>query len=174
MQNPINQCHCYIVTKHNNNIVIRPQLYKLMYDCFPSANGAITTVQGRSSPFTTNPISFQLFGDSTGGPPTTNYWSRNGVNITNNSTFSISISFTGSHNDAGYKASNYQSTLTVTSEQPQPGTYLYTVSNRRTTGQRVAQIIVDGNYVPIHLVTVVVGINFSPCITDMCNLNCKG
>ena len=60
--------HCYKVTKH---VVIRPQLYKLMCDCFPLANGAITNVQGRSSPFTTNSIiSFQLFGDSTGGPPT--------------------------------------------------------------------------------------------------------
>ena len=35
--------HCYKVTKHN--IVIRPQLYKLMCDCFPLANGAITNVQ---------------------------------------------------------------------------------------------------------------------------------
>ena len=144
-----------------------------MHDCFPSANGAITNVQSRSIPFTTNPISFQLYGDSTGGPPTTSYWTRNGANIINNSTFSTSISFTGSHNEAGHRAANYRSTLTVTGEQPQPGTYIYTVSNRRTTGTRTTKIIVDGNYVPIHLVTVVVGINFSPCITGMCNLNCK-
>ena len=135
--------HCCKVTKH---VVIRPQLYKLMCDCFPLANGSITNVQGRSSPFTTNPISFQLFGDSTGGPPTTSYWTRNDVNITNNSTFSTSISFTGSHDTAGYRAANYQSTLTVTSEQPQPGAYLYTVTNRRTTGTRTAQVLVDGNY----------------------------
>ena len=113
---------------------------------FPLANGAITTVQGRSPPFTTNPISLQLFGDSTGGPPTTSYWTRNGTNITNNSTFSISISFTGPHDDAGHRAANYQSTLTVTSEQPQPGTYQYIVSNRGTTGTRTAQVLVDGNY----------------------------
>ena len=49
--------HCYKVTKH---VVIRPQLYKLMCDCFPLANGAITNVQVQSSPFTTNPISFQI------------------------------------------------------------------------------------------------------------------
>ena len=117
----------------------------LTCDCFPLANGAITNVQGRSSPFTTNPtISFQLFGDSTGGPPTTSYWTRNGVNITNNSTFSTSISFTGSHDDAGHRAANYQSTLTVTGRQP--GMYLYYVSNRRTTGTRTAQVLVDGNY----------------------------
>ena len=117
-----------------------------MCDFFPLANGAITTVQGRSSPFTTNPISFQLFGDSTGGPPTTSYWTRNGVNITNNGTFSTSISFTGSHDDAGHRAANYQSTLTVTSEQPQSGTYKYTVSNRRTSSTRTSQVLVDGNY----------------------------
>ena len=130
--------HCYKVAKHVN---------KLIWDYIPLGNGAITTVQGRSSQFTTNPISFQLFGDSTGGPPTTSYWTRNGVNITNSNTFSISsISFTGSHDDAGHRAANYQSTLTVTSEQPQPGTYVYTVSNRRTSGFRTAQVIVDGNY----------------------------
>ena len=118
-----------------------------MCGCIPLANGAIITVQGRSNPFTINPISFQLFGESTGGPPTTSYWTRNGANITNSSTFSISsISFTGSHDNAGHRAANYQSTLTVASEQPQPGTYLYYVSNRRTTGPRTAQILVDGNY----------------------------
>ena len=134
--------HCYKVTKH---VVIRPQLYKLMCDCFPLANGAITNVQGRSSPFTTNPnISFQLFGDSTRGPPTTSYWTRNDVNITNNSTFNISISFTGQYDTAGYRAANYRSTLTVTGRQP--GTYTYLVSNRRTTGIRTVQVLIDGNY----------------------------
>ena len=129
--------HCYKVTKH---VVIRPQLYK----CFPLVNGAITNVQCRSSPFTTNPISFQLFGDSTGGPPTTSYWTRNGVNITNNSTFSTSISFTGPHNEAGHRATNYRSTLNVTGRQP--GEYLYIVSNKRTAGIRTVQVVVDGNY----------------------------
>ena len=116
-----------------------------MCDYIPLANGAINiTVQSRSSSFTTNPISFQLFGESTGGPPTTSYWTRNGANITNNSTFSISISFTGSHDDAGHRAANYQSTLTVTGRQP--GMYKYHVSNRCTPGTRTAQVLVDGNY----------------------------
>ena len=117
---------------------------KLMGDYIPLANGAITNVQGQSSSFTTNPISFQLFGNSTGGPPTTSYWSRNGANITNNSTFNISISYTGSHDDAGHRAANYQSTLTVTGRQP--GMYWYHVSNRHTPGTRTAQVLVDGNY----------------------------
>ena len=107
----------------------------------PLANGAITDVQGQSNPYTTNPISFQLFGDSTGGPPTTNYWTRNGVNITNNSTF---ISFAGPFNVNGYRAANYRSTLTVTGRQP--GMYRYHVTNRRSTGPRTAQVLVDGNY----------------------------
>ena len=121
----------------------------------PLANGTITTVQGRTSLFTTNPtIFFQLFGDSTGGPPTTSYWTRNGINITNNNPFSTFISFTGSHDEAGHRAANYTSTLTVTGRQP--GVYLYHISNRRTSGLRTAQVLVDGN-IPIHLVTVVVG-----------------
>ena len=115
-----------------------------MCDCFPLANGFITTVQGRSSRYTTNPTSFQLFGDSTGGPPTTSYWTRNGINITNNSTFSTSISFMGSHDEAGHRAANYQSILTVTGKQP--GMYKYHVSNRRTNSARIPQILVDGNY----------------------------
>ena len=126
------------------HVVIRPQLYKLMCIFFPLGNGAITTVQGRSSPFTTNPPSFQLFGDSTGGPPTTSYWTRNGANITNDNTFSISISFSGSHDDAGHRAANYTSTLNVTGRQP--GVYQYHVSNRRTNGTRTSQVFVDGNY----------------------------
>ena len=116
----------------------------VMYDYIPLANGSITTVQSRSNPFTTNPISFQLIGDSTGGPPTTSYWTRNGADIIDNSTFSISISFTGSHDNAGHRAANYQSTLTVTGRQP--GLYQYHVSNGRTTGIRTAQLLVDGNY----------------------------
>ena len=127
---------------------------KLMCDYFLLGNGSITTVQCRSSRFTTNPISFQLFGDSTGGPPTTSYWTRNGVNITNDNTFSISISFTGSHDDAGHRAANYQSTLTVTGRQP--GLYQYHVSNRQTSGIRTSPgVLVDGNYqvecFPLHL-----------------------
>ena len=131
----------WFIRDHNIMCTIKTCYYDILL-----GNGAITTVQGRSTPFTTNPISFQLFGDSTGGPPTTSYWTRNGASITNNSTFSISISFTGSHDDAGHRTVNYQSTLTVTSEQPQAGTYRYTVSNRRTTGVRTYQVLVDGNY----------------------------
>ena len=129
----------YKVTKH-----VRPQLYKLMCDCFPLENGAIVNVRGKSIPFMTNPISFQLVGESTGGPPTTNYWTRNDVNITTNSIFSISIAFTGSHDDAGHKVANYTSTLTVTGRQP--GMYKYHVSNRRKNSTRIPQILVDGNY----------------------------
>ena len=111
-------------------------------------NGAITsdpTVRGQSFSYTSNPTSFQLVSESTGGPPTTNYWTRNGVDITNNYSFSISISFTGSHDDAGHRAANYQSTLTVTGRQP--GVYQYHVSNRRTTGTRSSRnVTIDGNY----------------------------
>ena len=120
----------------------------LMCDSFPLGNGAITavpTVEGRAENYTANPPSFQLFGNSTGGPPTTSYWTRNGVNITNNSTFNISISFTGFHDEAGHRAANYTSTLTVTGRHP--GVYHYHVSNRRTTGTRRSQdVIIDGNY----------------------------
>ena len=120
----------------------------LMCDSFLLGNGSITavpTVEGQAENYTANPPFFQLVGDSTGGPPTTSYWTRNGVNITNNSTFNTSISFTGSHNKAGHRAANYRSTLTVTGRQP--GVYQYHVSNRRTTGTRTSQdVIIDGNY----------------------------
>ena len=119
----------------------------LLSKLFPLGNGAIIsdpTVRGGSFSFMSNPPSFQLFGDSTGGPPTTNYWTRNEANITPNSTFNISISFTGSHDQAGHRAANYQSTLTVTGRQP--GVYQYHVSNRRTTGTRTSHnITIEGN-----------------------------
>ena len=101
----------------------------LLSKLFPLGNGTITsnpTVRGGSFSFMSNPPSFQLIGDSTGGPPTTNYWTRNEANITPNSTFSISISFIGSHDDVGHRAAHYQSTLTVTGIQP--GEYTSTMS----------------------------------------------
>ena len=114
---------------------------------FPLGNGAITSdpsVRGGSFSFMSNPASFQLIGDSTGGPPTTNYWTRNGANITPNSTFNISISFTGSHDKAGHRAANYQNTLTMTGRQP--GVYQYHVSNTHTTGTRTSRnITIEGN-----------------------------
>ena len=114
---------------------------------FPLGNGTITsdpTVRGGTLSFMSNPPSFQLIGDSTGGPPTTNYWTRNGAIITNNSTFSTYISFIGSHDDVGHRAAHYQSTLTVTGIQP--GEYQYHVSNTRTTGTRTSRnITIEGN-----------------------------
>ena len=121
----------------------------LMCDSFPLGNGAITsdpTVRGQSFSYTSDdPPSFQLVGDSTGGPPTTNYWTRDGDYITNNDSFSINISFTGQHDEAGHRTANYRSTLTVTGRQP--GVYQYHVSNNRTNGTRSSRnITIDGNY----------------------------
>ena len=120
-------------------VLMRPMQchYILLSKLFPLGKGAITsnpTVRGGIFSFMSNPPSFQLIGDSTRSPPTTNYWTRNGAIITNNSTFSTYISFIGSHDDAGHRAAHYQSTLTVTGIQP--GVYQYHVSNRCTTGTR--------------------------------------
>ena len=97
---------------------------------FSIGRGAISsnpTVTVSTSFTASNPI-FTLFGDTSAGPPTTNIWRKDNVVITNNTT---SISFTGSHDDAGHRAANYRSTLIVTGRQP--GVNQYSVIIRATT-----------------------------------------
>jgi hypothetical protein len=83
-----------------------------------------------SSSFLTDPPTFTLVGETSGGPPTTYTWTRDGVEITNSSSFSISLSLAGI--DAmRYMDALYESTLTVRGRYP--GVYEYGVTNRATT-----------------------------------------
>ncbi len=88
------------------------------------------TVSLLSSSFGSNPPAFTLTGDTSGGPPTTYTWRRNGFVITDGGPYSISTAVNGD-NEATSIQSLYRSTLTVTGHFP--GLYTYAITNRATT-----------------------------------------
>ena len=89
-----------------------------------------------------DPPTFTLFGNTSGGPPTTYTWTRNGQVITNNASYTIVIQVNqgaGAH----FTHSLYRSRLTVTGRLP--GVYQYSVTNRATSGMVTDQFtIVEG------------------------------
>ena len=105
--------------------------------------GAITTNQiilSSSSSFTSDPPIFTLVSDTSGGPPTTYTWTRNGQVITNNASYSISIQVIQESSDV-FQESHYRSTLTVTGVLP--GVYQYSVTNRATSGMVTNQMTIE-------------------------------
>ncbi len=84
------------------------------------------------------PPTFTLYGDTGGGPPVEYTWTRNGVVITNNSSYSISI-WINNYNNAFYR-----STLIVTGVLP--GVYQYSVNNRATPTSVDRDINIEGTY----------------------------
>ena len=82
------------------------------------------------SSFLSDPLTFILLGATSGGPPTTYTWTRNGQVITNSASYSTSIQVELS--TAGFQNSRYRSTLSVTGRLP--GVYQYSVTNRATSG----------------------------------------
>jgi hypothetical protein len=102
-----------------------------------------------SSRFVAATPTFTLVGEISGGPPTTYTWTRDGVEITNSSSVSISLSLNTvpmepptQANAAAYLASLYRSTLTVTGVFP--GVYQYSVSNRATTTPSTDSFNIEG------------------------------
>ena len=93
-----------------------------------------------SSSFSSDPPTFTLVSDTSGGPPTTYTWTRNGQVITNDSSHSISLQVEQTF--AGFQNSRYRSTLTVTGVLP--GVYQYSVTNRATSGMVTGQITIEG------------------------------
>ena len=75
----------------------------------------------------TNPPSLTLAGESSGGPPTTHVWLKDGVEINESTPVTVS----GDAVD-DYQNSRYCSTLTVTERLV--GVYQYSVTNRATPG----------------------------------------
>ena len=96
----------------------------------PTGRGAISSNQVSLTSFQSDPPSFTLLAATSGGPPTTYTWTRNGLVITNSASYSISIQVERSN--AGFQNSRYRSTLTVTGRLP--GVYQYSVTNRAASG----------------------------------------
>jgi hypothetical protein len=107
--------------------------------------GSITSnqVSLSSSSFLIGSPTFTLVGETSGGPPTTYTWTRDGVEITNSSSFSISLSLT--RDDAmRYMDALYESTLTVRGRYP--GVYEYGVTNRAATSTITNSITIEAGY----------------------------
>jgi hypothetical protein len=88
----------------------------------------------------TDPTSFTLIGDTSGGPPTNYTWMRNGDELTGNGSFQISLSLKEVSNK--YRDSVYQSRLTVTGTHL--GVYTYSVFNRAMQDWRNSSIFMGG------------------------------
>ena len=102
-------------------------------------------------PFMVNLSSFTLIGDTSGGPPEISTWTRNGVNISDGGSYSISLTVNevNTHrlgnamfDSAILQESRYRSTLTVTGNLP--GVYVYSVINRATSAPRTASFTIEG------------------------------
>ena len=110
--------------------------------------GAINTSSiSLVEPFMTN--SFTLIGDTTGGPPETSTWTRNGVTIHDGGSYNISLAVPGVNitelfllDNQIFQQSHYRSTLTVTGDLP--GVYVYSVINRAMSTPMTASFTIEG------------------------------
>ena len=100
-----------------------------------------------------DPPSFTLIGDTTGGPPETSTWTRNGEPISNGGSYSISLAVPGVTSRSSnvltgisqiFQQSRYRSTLNVTGNLP--GVYVYSVINRAMSAPRTASFTIEGTY----------------------------
>ena len=98
-----------------------------------------------------DPPSFTLIGDTTGGPPETSTWTRNGMAISDGGSYNISLTVPGVTSSRTtdliavnqiFTQSRYRSTLTVTGNLP--GVYVYSVINRAMSVPRTAYFTVEG------------------------------
>ena len=94
-----------------------------------------------SSSCMSDPPTFTLFGNTSGGPPTTYIWTRNGQVITNDASYTIAIQVNRGAG-ARFAHSLYRSILTVTGRLP--GVYQYSVTNRATSGMVTDQFMIEG------------------------------
>ena len=105
-------------------------------------------------PLKADPPSFTLIGDTTGGPPETSTWTRNGVTISDSGSYSISLTVPGVTSTNTnvlrdisliFQQSHYRSTLTVTGNLP--GVYVYSVNNRAMSAPRTASFTIEGKHI---------------------------
>ena len=92
--------------------------------------------------FMADPPSFTLIGATSGGPPESYTWTRNGEVISDGGSYSISIDVSV-HRDA-FIMSRYVSSLCVTGNLP--GVYQYSVNNRAMSNMRTASFAIEGKY----------------------------
>ncbi len=108
----------------------------------------MTNIVSLSSSFFRNspPTLFTLVGDTSGGPPTTRTWTRDGVEISYGGSYTMYIGVKHNFNRVNaFRDSLYQSILTVRAMLP--GVYEYAVTNRATLPNMVtARFTIEGIY----------------------------
>ena len=85
---------------------------------------------------------FALVADTTGGPPTTFSWRRNGASLINDNSYNISIMADPNDTQDGRVNCLYRSTLHVTGILP--GIYEYRAENRATSGVATGSFTIEG------------------------------
>ena len=97
------------------------------------------------SQFTDSNPTFTLEARTSGGPPTTSTWTRDGVEITSGISLALDTNpqntATPDNIDA-YMNARYISTLVVTGVFP--GVYQYSASNRATASPKTDRITIEG------------------------------
>ena len=105
----------------------------------------VTLLSG--SRFTSSNPTFTLEARTSGGPPTTSTWTRDGVEITSGISLALDTipqDPPTADNLAAYQNTRYTSRLVVTAVFP--GLYQYSASNRAMASQRTASFNVEGTY----------------------------
>ena len=102
---------------------------------------SITQVSLASSSFLTANPTFTLLASTSGGPPEIYTWTRDGVEISNSSSYTLSFYLTP--NSRKFVDSLYNSRLTVRGRLP--GVYRYSVTNRDTPITANQEITIEGN-----------------------------
>jgi hypothetical protein len=74
---------------------------------------------------------FSIIGKSVGGPPTDYRWSKDGLLLTSNATFNITMAAIPQNMMLRYQHNMFESIITVTGREP--GFYQYTVTNQVST-----------------------------------------
>ena len=102
---------------------------------------------GSGSRFTGSSPRFTLDARTSGGPPTTSTWTRDGVEITSGISLEVDTdpqSTESDDNRDAYQNARYISTLFVTGVFP--GVYQYSASNRAMASPSTASITIEGTY----------------------------
>ena len=115
------------------------------YHCSPAGSIMENDVTLRSgSQFTGSNPTFTLEARTSGGPPTTSTWTRDGVEITSGISLALDTNPREpptADNIAAYLNSRYISTLVVTVF---PGVYQYSASNRAMASPRTDSFTIEG------------------------------
>ena len=108
-----------------------------MYNNSCPGSISIDEVSLLSSSFLTDPPTFTLVADTSGGPPEIYNWARDGVRITENQSIAVQKS-----NSRVFRDSLYRSTLSMRGRLP--GVYRFAVNNRDTSTARSQDFTIEG------------------------------